>query len=262
MPLISDYHNHPLGHDPNRKYTIELLNEWALNAQRQGLKDVALTDHDRYHEGVNFDNFYKFKDSLPVDLKFKIGIELDNDPETSAKGKVWTEKNYDKLDFVLGSIHFIGDWAFDHPNFKDEFNNHNINKLYERYFKEIQATAKSGLVDGLAHLDLIKIFGHRPTEDLTWLIQETLDVIKTEDLTIEFSTAGWNKPVNEIYPAEEIIQKVKEREIPITIASDAHAPENLAKHYNRLEDILKKYEFTEVAVFENHKRRMIPLNLT
>ena len=29
MNLISDYHNHPLGHDPNRKYSLELLNEWA-----------------------------------------------------------------------------------------------------------------------------------------------------------------------------------------------------------------------------------------
>ncbi|MDJ0625590.1 MAG: histidinol-phosphatase HisJ family protein [Candidatus Caenarcaniphilales bacterium] len=261
MPLISDYHNHPLGHDPNRKYTVELLTEWANCAKKRGLKDVALTDHDRYHEGVDFDVFLSFKESLRDNLKFRIGIELDNDPETSEKGKKWTEKNYENLDFVLGSVHFLDDWPFDHPNYKDEFLKHDINKLYEKYFKQVQTVIESGLVDGLAHFDLIKIFGYRPTEDLSWLIDETLDLVKSKDLTVELSTAGWNKPVNEIYPEEKIIQKIKEKDIPITIASDAHAPENLAKHYNRLEKILVQYQFSEVAVFENHKRHMIPIIL-
>lgn len=262
MQLISDYHNHPLGHDPNRKYSLELLNEWAQSASERGLKDVALTDHDRYHEGVNFDNFQRFKEALPSGLEFKIGIELDNDPETSAKGHKWTEKHYDKLDFILGSVHFIDDWAFDHPSFKDEFNKRDINKLYESYFKLIQKTAQGGMVDGLAHLDLIKIFGHRPTVDMNWLYDETLEIIKAADLTVELSTAGWRKPVNEIYPHEVIIQKLKEKNIPITIASDAHAPNHLAEDYSKLAEILEKFAFEEVAVFKNHKRIMIPLKVS
>ncbi|MDX1921231.1 MAG: histidinol-phosphatase HisJ family protein [Candidatus Caenarcaniphilales bacterium] len=259
MALFSDYHNHPLGHDPNRKYSLELLNEWADCARERGLKDVALTDHDRYHPGVNLDIFYEFRETLNEDLKFRIGIELDNDPETSALGKKWTEKNYDKLDFVLGSVHFIGDWAFDHPSFKSEFEKKDINQLYETYFLEIQKTAQSGLVDGLAHLDLIKIFGYRPNKDISSLFDETLNVIKKADLTIELSTAGWSKPVQEIYPSEQIIQMVKEKNIPITTASDAHAPCNLAKDYAKLEELVKHYGFKEVAVFEKHKRMMQPL---
>jgi histidinol-phosphatase (PHP family) len=260
MKLISDYHNHPLGHDPNRKYSLELLNEWADFARQRGLKDVALTDHDRYHEGVNFENFFRFRESLLDGLKFRIGIELDNDPETSALGHKWTEKNYDTLDFVLGSVHFIDDWAFDHPSFKEEYKNWDINKLYEVYFTKIQETAKAGLIDGLAHLDLIKIFGYRPNKDIGQLIDETLSVIKAQDLTVEISTAGFRKPVGEIYPSEEIIAKIKKLNIPITIASDAHAPNHLAEDYDKLGEILSKYDFKEVAVFENHKRIMIPLN--
>ncbi len=264
MNLISDYHNHPLGHDPNRKYSLELLNEWADHGLKNGLKDVALTDHDRYHEGVNFENFRQFSESLAEkrkDIKFKIGIELDNDPETSKAGKIWTEKNYEKLDFILGSVHFIGDWAFDHPNYKKEFDNWNINKLYTIYFKEIQNIVKSGLVDGLAHLDLIKIFGHRPSDqaEILPLINETLDLIKSADMTIEISTAGWRKPVQEIYPSEEIIKQIKQKNIPITIASDAHAPNHLAEDYTKLQTVLEKYEFTEIAIFEKHKRTLILL---
>ncbi len=259
MQLISDYHNHPLGHDPNRCYSLELLNEWADSAATRGLKDVALTDHDRYHEGVDFDNFARFSETLPESLKFKLGIEWDNDPETSNNGRKWIEKHYDKLDFILGSVHFIHEWPFDHPAHKKEFENWDINKLYDRYFREIQRTAQVEFVDGLAHLDLIKIFGHRPTVDLSNLIDETLEIIQKSGKTVELSTAGWRKPVNEIYPSEEIIKKVRERNIPITIASDAHAPNHLAEDYLKLVEIIKKYDFKEVAVFEKHKRRMIPL---
>ena len=35
-------------------------------------------------------------------MKFLAGIELDNDPETGAAGRAWVEKNWDRLDFVLG----------------------------------------------------------------------------------------------------------------------------------------------------------------
>jgi histidinol-phosphatase (PHP family) len=261
MPLFSDYHNHPLGHDPNRTYSLEVLNEWKDFALERNLTDVALTDHDRYHEGVSFDNFARFSENLLEKLKFKMGIELDNDPETSLKGHLWTEKNYDKLDFVLGSVHFIDEWPFDHPSYKEEYAKWDINKLYERYFKEIQKTAQSELVDGLAHLDLIKIFGYRPSADLTWLMEETLDVIKKADVTVEISTAGWRKPVNELYPTEQLLNLIKDKNIPITTASDAHAPNHLAEDYDRLAEILRKHGFTEVAVFEKHKRVMKPLNL-
>ncbi len=261
MPLTTDYHNHPLGHDPNRTYSVELLNEWSISAQARGLKDVALTDHDRFHKGVDFDNFARFSDRLPDDLIFRIGIELDNDPESSLAGHKWTEKNYDKLDFVLGSVHFIDEWPFDHPSFKAEFEKWDINKLYEEYFKRIQKTAKSELVDGLAHLDLIKIFGHRPTTDLTLLFEETLSIIKESGKTIEVSTAGWRKPVNELYPDDQILSMIKKLNIPITVASDAHAPNHLAEDYDKLEKILATQKFTEVAIFDKHRKTMIPLEL-
>ena len=221
---------------------------------------MAFTDHDRYHEGVDFDNFLRFTENLPEGLEFKLGIELDNDPESSLSGRLWTEKNYERLDFVLASVHFIDQWPFDHPSFKEEFDKWDINKLYERYFKEIQKTAKSGLVDGLAHLDLIKIFGHRPTANLDWLYDETLNVIKEADLTVELSTAGWRKPVNELYPHETILKMIKQKNIPITIASDAHSPLHLAEDYDRLSEMLKQYDFSEVAIFKRHKRQIIRLD--
>lgn len=252
IQLFSDYHNHPLGHDINRQYCLETLLPWLEHAQKNNLTDIVFTDHDRYHPGIDFAAYNEFLSHVQEGINFRMGIELDNDPETSALGYKWTEANYDKLDFVLGSVHFIGDWAFDHPHYKDEFAKHDINELYVKYFTEIQRIAQDNIYDGLAHLDLIKIFEHRPTQNMTNLYKETLSLIKDNNKTLELSTAGWRKPINEQYPIDEIIQLAYDMNIPITTASDAHAPHDLARDYSRLATIIENIGFTEVAVFSKH----------
>ena len=255
--LFSDYHNHPQGHR-DLPYTQEVLEPWAVCAMQAGLKDVALTDHGRYHPGINLKEFFKFRDRVEG-VNFKIGIEIDNDPETSVDDYKWIENNYAKLDFVLGSVHFIENWPFDHPQHKEEFDKWDIDNLYTKYFEEMTKLISQGYLDGLAHLDLIKIFGHRPKHEIKLFVTDLLQLIKRKNLTIEMSTAGWRKPVNELYPQDEIVKLIKELNIPITTASDAHTAKDLGHSYDRLEDTLKKFGFTEVAVFEKHKMRLLPI---
>ena len=254
--LKFDYHNHPQAHREDLHYRDEVLQPWADRARELGLTDVALTDHDRYKAGFSFDEIKKFQDKN-LDIKFRAGIELDNDPETSASGKLWVEKNYDRLDFILGSVHFVFDFPFDHPHYISEYDKYNINDLYIEYYRLIQETAKSGLVDSLAHLDLIKIFKFFPSLDLTELYHETLDIIKAHDLSLEISTAGYRKPIGEQYPHLDLIKMARDKGISFTIASDAHAAHDLAKNYDKLENILRDLNITEVAVYEKHKKIML-----
>lgn len=255
--LFSDYHNHPQGHR-DLPYSKEVLQPWAKYAREANLKDVALTDHGRYHPGILLDEFFKFRDGNK-DVKFKIGIEIDNDPETSVADYKWIENNYDKLDFVLGSVHFIDDWPYDHPNHKERFQEWDIDELYARYFTEMKNLVNKGFLDGLAHLDLIKIFGHRQKKDIKVYVEDVLKLIKNKGLTIEMSTAGWRKPVNEQYPQEAIIQMIKDLNIPITTASDAHTAKDLGHSYDKLYKLLKQFSFDKVAVFDNHKMTLLPI---
>src|SRR5262249_54141694 len=163
---------------------------------------IVFTDHDRYHAGINFDEVERLRESSP-DIKIRTGVELDNDPATSAAGRNWIEKTWEKLDFVLGSVHYLQrpDQMFDTgPDGAAQFEAHNIEEIYTDYFRRVREIVATGLVDCLAHLDLVKIHGHRPTSTIESLIRETLDFIRERDLAIELSTAGWRKPVNELYP--------------------------------------------------------------
>jgi len=260
--LFSDYHTHPQGHRVQR-YTQELLQPWVDSARRSGLTDIAFTDHDRYHAGIDFDEINRLRERNP-DLQIRAGIELDNDPVHSPAGRKWIEKNWDKLDFVLGSVHFLerADQMFDSvPDGAAQFEGRNMDAMYTEYFRGIRELVANGLVDALAHLDLLKIHGHRPTADIGALINETLEFIRTRDLAVELSTAGWRKPVNELYPSDAIIEVALEKGIPFTTASDAHSHVQIGENFANLAQKMAEIGIRQVCIFDRHKRAQVPLQL-
>jgi histidinol-phosphatase (PHP family) len=252
--LFSDYHTHPQGHRVQR-YTQVLLQPWADSAHKMALSDIAFTDHDRYHAGIDFDEIDRLRERN-VDLKIRTGIELDNDPVHSVAGRKWIERHWDKLDFVLGSVHFLDrdDQMFDSvPAGAGQFDGRDIDVIYADYFRRVREIAASGLVDCLAHIDLIKIHGHRPNVEIEAIAGETLDLIRSRNLAIELSTAGWRKPVNESYPSDRIIQLAIEKGISFTTASDAHSHVQLGENFHRLAEKMSTLGIREVCVFEKHR---------
>jgi histidinol-phosphatase (PHP family) len=260
--LFFDYHMHPQGHRVQR-YTQGLLQPWVDSARRLGLKDIAFTDHDRYHAGIDFDEINRLRERNP-DLQIRAGIELDNDPVHSPASRKWIEKNWEKLDFVLGSVHFLerADQMFDSvPDGASQFEGRNIDEMYADYFRRLRELIATGLIDSLAHLDLIKIHGHRPTADIRTLVNETLEFIHGRNLVIELSTAGWRKPVKELYPSDSIIELSMEKGIPFTTASDAHSHVQLGENFANLAHKMAEMGIRQVCIFEKHKRADVPLQL-
>jgi histidinol-phosphatase (PHP family) len=257
MKLFSDYHSHPQGHRIQR-FDQKLLQPWVDRAREIGLTDIAFTDHDRYHEGIDFDEIEKLRAANP-DIKIRAGIELDNDPVRSIAGRDWVEKNWDRLDFVLGSVHFLErpDVMFDTvPVGAEQFAGRHVDEVYTDYFHRVRQIVATGLVDCLSHLDLIKIHGHRPKAKIERLVGETLDLIAARGLCIELSTAGWRKPVNELYPSDEIIQLALEKGIRFTTASDAHSHVQLGENYDRLAEKMAQLGIKQVCVFEKHQAQL------
>ena len=258
MQLFSDYHTHPQAHRL-QPYTQALLQPWADSARAKGLRDIAFTDHDRYHAGIDFDEIELLRGNNP-DLKIRAGIELDNDPLTGDAGRRWVEKNWDRLDFVLGSVHYLSaSEMFDSIGQEHQFADRAIDEIYADYFGRVRWIAASGLVDCLSHLDLIKIHGFRPQAPIADFLAETFACIKTNDLAIELSTAGWRKPVGEQYPALEVIWLAKAAGIPFTVASDAHSHVQQAENYDRLAAIMQECGIGEVCIFDRHRRQVVPL---
>lgn len=259
--LFADYHTHPQGHRV-QPYTRELLQPWVDSARLRGLREIAFTDHDRYHVGVDFDELERLREANP-DVKIRAGLELDNDPAHSEAGRRWIERHWGELDFVLGSVHYLerADQMFDSvPDGAGQFAGRDIDPIYEDYFRRVREMAATGLVDCLAHIDLIKIHGHRSNRDVTLLARETLEFITKRGLAIELSTAGWRKPVNELYPSDSLIEVSLASGIRFTTASDAHSHVQLGENYDRLAAKMTQLGVREVCTFERHTRQTHPLS--
>ena len=260
MPLPIDYHSHPQAHSI-KPYTPELLQPWADSARQRGLKEICFTDHDRFHEGVDFDEIDKLRAANP-DLKILAGIELDNDPATGAAGRDWVGKNWERLDFVLGSAHYLPPdlEMFDQVTRKDEFAKRDLAADCAIYIAELEGMINRGGIDCMSHLDLIKIHGiWHPEDGLLPHFRPLLERIRRENLAIEISTAGWRKPVGEQYPHVDLIRAAQQLGIPFTLASDAHSHAQLAEEYGQLGELLLQLGIKKVASYEKHRRKMIPL---
>ena len=259
---FADYHTHPQGHRL-QPYTLELLQPWVDSARARGLSDIAFTDHDRYHAGIDFDVIARLREANP-DVAIRAGVELDNDPVHSGASRRWIEQHWEQLDFVLGSVHFLdrADQMFDSvPVGAEQFAGREIDSIYEDYFRRVREIAASGLVDCLAHIDLIKIHGHRPTGDVQALARETIDFVAARGLAIELSTAGWRKPVNELYPSDGLIRLALRAGVPVTTASDAHSHAQLAENYERLGETITRFEISAIAIYDCHRRILRPLTV-
>ena len=257
MRLTCDYHTHPQAH-ALQLYTPGLLQPWVERARQTGIQSLAFTDHDRYHAGIAFDAVDRVREANP-DVDLLLGIELDNDPVTSAAGLRWVERHWEKLDFVLGSVHYLpgAEAMFDRTDqtaqLTDRFG---VEQAFSLYLDELDKLLRRGLIDCLAHLDLIKIHRLYPRDyDAARWFEPILARIKESGLAMEASTAGWRKTVGEQYPSSAILSLARQMAIPITTASDAHAPAQLSAAYDQLEATLDDAGIQTTFRFRKHEKR-------
>lgn len=163
------------------------------------------------------------------------------------------------VDYLIGSVHFIGDWGFDNPEFIGRYANEDIDEVWRRYFDAVCQMAQSGLFDIVGHLDLIKVFKFLPRTDIVSLASPALDAIAQAGMVLEINVAGYRKPVAEAYPSAALLQAAFQRGIPITFGSDAHAPEQIGMFRNEAENLARTAGYQECIYFKNRARITTPL---
>jgi histidinol-phosphatase (PHP family) len=161
---------------------------------------------------------------------------------------------------LLGSVHFIEEWAFDDPHNLDEWDARDIDTVWEEYFAQWCEAAESGLFDVMAHPDLVKKFGHRPNFDPCGLYDEAAAAAARGGVLIEVSTAGLRKPVGELYPGPELLASFRERGVGATVGSDAHATDEVGYHIEDAYRALADAGYEEVRFpMGAHESRSIAL---
>lgn len=162
-----------------------------------------------------------------------------------------------KVDYMIGSVHYLGEWGFDNPEFIGEYKDKDIDLVWEEYFEAVKEMAKTGLFNIVGHLDLIKIFKYLPTKDISSIAKEALEEIKKADMSIEINAAGFRKPIKEQYPSAELLELAYKLDIPITFSSDAHSIEQIGYCYYEAITLAKQIGYTECVYYENKEQKKV-----
>lgn len=260
MIPISDYHMHT----PLCGHAVGQPIEYAQQAVKLGLEEIGFSDHAPFVHMVDpgvtmgikqLPEYYQMiedvRDRYKNDLRIKIAIEADFIPGYEDKTKAILD-DY-PYDYVLGSVHFIKDWGFDDPSQREKWNQQDVNQVYRDYFELLRQSAQSGLFDIMSHVDLVKKFGHRPTEDMSEEVRATAQVFKESNVAIEINTSGLRKPIGEIYPCLDHLKLYHEAGLNLTFGSDAHDPRDVGKDFDRGIDLARAAGFVEYVLFKDRK---------
>jgi len=130
--------------------------------------------------------------------------------------------------------------------------------VWEDYFSHVASAAASGLFDIIAHCDLVRIYGFKPSSDPEKLYRNLARSFKIHDVAFEVNTNGRNRPIGDFYPDRKYLSIFREEDVPVCVNSDAHMPSRVAQHFDEAYDLLKSAGYSEMAVFKNRERYMIP----
>jgi len=260
---LIDYHIHTnlCGH------AVGEMADYVKEAINSDLEEIGFSDHLPLNgDSGKGQNLSMALDELPhyvnevtnlrksfPEIRIKLGIEADYVPGTESYTKeLLTRYNFD---YVMGSVHYIGEWAFDHPGERKEWDIRDVDTVYKEYFELLRKSARTSLFDIIGHCDLVKKFGNRPTTELSGDLDDTAKVFKEYGVAVEINTSGLRKPVDEIYPSLEILKVYREYDIPIVFGSDAHTPDDVGKDFDKAMSLARQAGYQEFVTFENRKMK-------
>lgn len=268
---VPDYHMHT----PRCHHASGTVREYAETAVQLGLREIGMSDHSPMPADFMDDwrmapdqlqgylrEVEEVRDALAGRLTLRVGIEADFRPGSEA-GLQRLLDAYD-WDFVMGSVHYIGDWDFDNPAKLAQWDRVGVEDVYCAYFDLVGQSAASGMFDIIGHPDLIKKFGHRApegSERVARACESMLQAVKQAGCALEISSAGLRKPVGEIYPHPAIVARAAELGIPFAYGSDAHAPDAVGLGMDACLALLESCGVHEVCSFAGRRRSMHPILL-
>jgi histidinol-phosphatase (PHP family) len=266
MALPADYHMHTA----LCRHAVGDPTDLAAHAVKIGLTEIGFSEHnpmprddwDDWHMlQANLDeyvaNVEKARRDHP-DLTIKLALEMDFIPGQEEWIRHLAARH--PWDYLIGAVHYVSDsWDLDNPKRISEWKHRDAFEVWTAYFERLTLAAESGLFEIIAHADLCKKFCFYPKQDVTPLVARFLKAARQKGAAMELNTAGLRKDCKEIYPSPKIVQMARDAGIPITFASDAHAPTEVGLNFGEAVALARGAGYTHCCRFTRRKREDVAL---
>ena len=251
-----DYHMHTTMSDGRHSHE-----EMVLTAIEKGFDEIGFSDHFCVRQPCSWaigaekigdleEKITGMREKYGNHINILFGVEVDY--FSDRKVEIRDSLNRFKLDYVIGSIHFLDNWNYDTD--KSRYGEFSNDFLYGWYFRELQNAVKSGLFDIMAHPDLIKKFRIWPETSQIKLYEETAAVFAENGVVFEINTSGKDRPCGEFFPGSELLHAFFRAGVPVTIGSDSHDKAQIGRYFDEARTNLKDIGYTSITRFRNRKR--------
>lgn len=274
---IPDYHVHPdFSMDARGK-----IRDYVQFAKEKGLEEICFTTHldldpiRSSKEGWVRVNGARVPNSNPSwvekyleeienaaklfpELKLKRGLEVDYFP--GVLDLIQPFLNF-PWDYLLASVHCINHLAVAHDQEGAQLISlMDPEAIAHEFAKEAKEAIKSGVFNGIAHLDYFKRqanpwFREKFLSTLNGEVEEILLLLKEKKMALEINArAIYRYNLKEPFPGLEILSKASSLGVRIiTFGSDSHNPLELAQKFETLTQLAMKAGFDKVYTFSGGK---------
>ena len=273
--MLADYHVHCMFSDDSW-YLPEQVCE---DAWKQNLDEICFTDHVDYGIkpdwddalsakvmmgervlNVDYDAYFpyiadlrkKWAGRLTVKSGLEFGVQTHTIPQFNALWDRWEHE----LDFVLLSIHQVGDLEFWTGEFQEGRTQEEYNRAYYQELYDVTTTFTHWSV--LAHVDLIKRYDPAGILDFPAnrdLVAATLEHVIAQGKGIELNTSSVRYGLTDSQPAREILELYRDLGgTIITLGSDSHEPAHLGAYLRHFQRYLASLGFEGFCTYD----KMVP----
>ncbi len=262
------------------------MEEFVKRAIESGMSAIAFSSHSPVPYRTNWnlpehklEDYLKEIGRLKVQYRSSIDIfaSLEVDYIEGIQGPGDEKYKNLGLDFIMGSIHFLGNyedgkpWQIDCPvpEFLDGFREiygSDAKLLVHTYFETTREMIMNSTPDILAHMDRVKM--HNIVEPVfdeseNWYrdeLRHTLEVIKENNVIVEINTKAVLRN-GMIYPGKEYFKWIRELDIPIVMNSDSHRPELLTDWFKVVAEMLIAEGIEHKLEFINGKWKPVKIEI-
>lgn len=272
--LLADYHVHT-GFSDDSTYPLRQV---ALDAIRLNLDEVCFTEHVDYGVKPEWDDpaGARFEDGSPVtncpyepylaeldrvrdelggQVALRGGLELGVQTKTIDQNRALMERLGERLDFVICSIHQVGNREFWNGDYQRGRTQDEIHRAY--YEELLGVIERFDGYDVLGHLDLVRRYdpyGDYPFERVRDVVAEILRRVVTDGKGIEVNTSGIRYGLGEFQPGRAVLELYRDLGgRVVTVGSDSHRPEHLGSYLRLAQLELAELGFEGIWTFRRHE---------
>lgn len=195
------------------------------------------------------------KEEYKSQIQIHVGFEVDYIEGFEEETKKFLNTYGPYLSDSILSVHFLKMPSNEylcldyHPDMFDDICKRygSVFHVYQKYYQTLLMAVQSNLgtfkPNRVGHITLVrkfqKLFPNENKMQETLLIDQVLEAIVSQNLTLDINGAGTNKKYClEPYPDESIIKKAAALNIPLIYGSDAHQAHDLGQGLSQLPESL------------------------